>query len=66
MSREILNNFNANEVPDLTKADIFSLGMTLYELISLEDLPYNGEHWHQIRDGGIQQSLDKLSKIYSR
>lgn len=33
--REILNNSNADEVPDLTKADIFSLGITIFQLISL-------------------------------
>jgi hypothetical protein len=45
MPREILNNFNVDEVPDLTKADMFSLGITLYELMSLENLPYNGKYW---------------------
>lgn len=33
--REILNNYNVDRIPDLRKADIFSLGMTLFELITL-------------------------------
>jgi len=42
MAREILNNFS-EEMPDLPKADLFSLGMTMFELISLDTLPSNGK-----------------------
>lgn len=34
LAKEILKNLSGNELPDLTKADIFSLGMTLYELVT--------------------------------
>jgi hypothetical protein len=34
---------------DLTKADIFSLAMTAYEMLTLEVLPNNGEQWIRIR-----------------
>ena len=39
---------------DLTKADIFSLAMTAYEMLTLEILPNNGEQWIRIREAGIQ------------
>jgi serine/threonine protein kinase len=34
---------------DLTKCDIFSLGITLYEIISRLPLPSSGEDWHRLR-----------------
>lgn len=54
MAQELLN-----ENKDLSKADIFSLGATIYELIIRENLPCNGEEWHQIRQG----KLDKMDKV---
>jgi len=36
---------NYEEGIDLTKADVFSLGMSFYQGIILEDLPNNGEKW---------------------
>lgn len=57
MARELLNNHNPHEVPDLTKADVYSFGITLYELITLEELPNNGAIWHELRDGGFQYRL---------
>ena len=32
------------------KSDVFSLGLTLLELIAKIELPYNGELWHKLRD----------------
>lgn len=34
---------------DLTKVDIFALGITIYQLIINEKLPQNEEDWHLIR-----------------
>ena len=34
---------------DLTKVDIFALGITIYQLIINEKLPQNEEEWHFIR-----------------
>ena len=38
-------------IPDLRKADIFSLGAMMYELMSGTDLATNGEAWHLLRSG---------------
>lgn len=34
LAPELLNNFTGQKLPDLTKADIFSFGATIYELIT--------------------------------
>lgn len=33
------------------QCDVFSLGITLYEIISGRPLPANGEEWHRLRSG---------------
>ena len=45
------NILNYDQDTDLTKGDIFSLGITLYEAITLEDLPNNGDKWQDLRRG---------------
>lgn len=51
LAKEVLNlDFKV----DLTKADIFSLGMTAYEMLTLELLPNNGEQWLHMRETGIK------------
>ncbi len=42
---------NYHEGIDLCKADIFSMGMTFFEGVTLERLPSNGEQWHELRGG---------------
>lgn len=37
----------------LTKADIFSLGLTIYEMAGGGPLPKNGDEWHAIRQGRL-------------
>ena len=41
-------------IPDLTKADIFSLGCTLLEIMNNHKLPSNGQSWHDIRNGDFE------------
>ncbi|CAD8197287.1 unnamed protein product [Paramecium octaurelia] len=48
IAKELLNQ---TEKLDLCKTDIFSLGATLYQLMTRKELPSNGEEWHRIRDG---------------
>eukprot|EP00929_Paragymnodinium_shiwhaense_P108175 TRINITY_DN74500_c0_g1_i1.p1 TRINITY_DN74500_c0_g1~~TRINITY_DN74500_c0_g1_i1.p1 ORF type:complete len:667 (+),score=186.02 TRINITY_DN74500_c0_g1_i1:76-2076(+) len=49
MAKELLHG----DFSDLKKADIFSLGLTCFELASNpKELPCNGEYWHLLRDGG--------------
>lgn len=45
MSLELLNG----SFTDLTKCDIFSLGISVYEIVTQIPLPANGEYWHQLR-----------------
>jgi len=54
LAREVLQgNFS-----DLTKADVFSLGLTCYELATNpKELPCNGEEWHRLRDEGLDECL---------
>lgn len=57
---------NYTSATDLTKADIFSLGLTLLEGITLLELPNNGELWHLLRnDYKIQQTFysDRLVRV---
>lgn len=42
LAKEVLNEDPNMPIPDLTKADIFSLGMTMYELIEGINLQKNG------------------------
>ena len=51
MSRELLSGDHS----DLTKSDIFSLGITLYELClgGLRPLPSNGAEWQSLRDASF-------------
>lgn len=58
---------NYNENTDLTKADIFSLGLTFYEAITLDDMPTNGPEWHKLREGNVfdgKAGLDNYSKAF--
>jgi serine/threonine protein kinase len=50
LAREVLNY--SSEI-DLRKADIFSLAMTLFEMLTLERLPNNGPQWLQVREQGL-------------
>ena len=46
------------------KTDIFSLGLSILEILINEDLPKNGNIWQNIRKNGIpQELLDKIPKF---
>jgi wee1-like protein kinase len=49
MSRELLSDGRR----DLSKADIFSLGATVYELSRGRPLPTSGEEWVSLREGVV-------------
>ena len=45
-----------------SKVDIFSLGLTLFELIAKIELPYNGQLWHELRDEKFKISQEYFKK----
>ncbi|CAD8107376.1 unnamed protein product [Paramecium sonneborni] len=60
IAKELLNQ---TEKLDLCKTDIFSLGATLFQLMTKKQLPSNGEEWHRIREG--IQITDFPANMYS-
>ena len=50
MSMELLSG----DSDDLTKSDIFSLGITMYELCLGKPLPMNGQEWQALRAGHME------------
>lgn len=54
LCREVLRG----DFSELTKADVFSLGVTCYELATNpRELPCNGDAWHKLRDGFLEVPL---------
>lgn len=62
LAPELLIDINENYMPDLTKADIFSLGVMFYEILIGKGMPSNGEEWHRIRSLKLE-ALDRNIEI---
>ncbi|KAK7075688.1 Mitosis inhibitor protein kinase wee1, partial [Halocaridina rubra] len=50
LPREILQD----DFSHLQKADVFALGLTMYEAARGKPLPLNGEEWHKIRNAELE------------
>ncbi len=59
MAKELLNEYDFEKLKEkninLTKADIYSLGLTLFQLMigHKYTLPINGQKWKNIRKGKL-------------
>lgn len=53
LAKELLNDDPSSIIPDLTKADVFALGMITYELVQGVTLDKNGKQWHDLREERI-------------
>ncbi|KAJ8706390.1 hypothetical protein PYW08_011016 [Mythimna loreyi] len=53
------------DLTQLTKADIFAFGLTLFEAGGGGALPKNGQQWHDYRDGKLPE-LPKLSREFNQ
>jgi len=62
LAPELLNSEEYSEKPELTKADVFSLGITLFELATRHSLPINGSEWHAFRNEKLEL-LDNVSYL---
>lgn len=58
MAPELLNE----DYSDLSKADIYSLGIMMYEIIRNKPLPFAGEEWMKLRDNKFE-SLGSYFKL---
>lgn len=62
MSMELLSGDHA----DLTKSDIFSLGIAMYEVClgNNKTLPSNGPEWQSLRSGSIIPPLNTTDELF--
>lgn len=56
---------NNDSIPDFTKADMFSLGAILYEIVEGVTLPQKGEEWEEFRNGNFQLNNKFSTEINS-
>lgn len=64
LAREVLQHTeeDSDNIPDLSKSDIFSLGATIYEIMRRKTLPMNGSEWHDIRNGDLNFRDDSFTE----
>lgn len=62
--RYLPNEILQEDFRDLYKADIFSLGITLYEAAGGGPLPKNGPEWHMLRNGQVPD-IASLSREFN-
>ncbi|KRX09010.1 Protein kinase-like domain [Pseudocohnilembus persalinus] len=51
LAKELLNEPKIGESLDLSKSDIYSLGISMYELMTQKKLKGNGQEWQDLRSG---------------
>lgn len=62
--RYLPNEILQEDFSHLSKADIFSLGITLYEAGGGGPLPKNGPEWHDLREGRVPD-LQNVSREFN-
>jgi hypothetical protein len=55
LAKEVLNgSLNSSDPASRSKSDIFSLGLTIYQLATQRKLPSHGEEWENLRKGSLE------------
>ena len=62
LAKELLNQDPTHPIPDLRKADVFALGMTIFEIIEGYESNYNRDDWLDIREGRVGFSLESINR----